>query len=440
MGRQSQRHVHAISVKRLSLTIAALAAAVWTLGLSAGASAGQGENGAGPGSAGCPPDDAATGAIRVYQRYISDLRHARCRFTPSCSEYAAQAIARYGLIDGSARAADRLMRCNGSAVGAYPRGEGGTLRDPVGDDTPPAGLVWAPGWLRLPPEPVSPPVADSISLLRRARLDETVAFAHRLEQRGDRANAAVEYQRAGMLAGQAEADAWAFDRIGAAAARAGDALGAEAAYLTAAMLTADEAHRARAVYRAATGRFDGGSFSACGRLLADRTLVAVDSTGARSPGWPSPSHVDALGGLADMGLGDWDASRARFTRALAAPATDTTTRRRVGTLAGFVEQGPRLPHRSPALAGTVSALIPGSGQMYSGRFSDGLRHLLFNSVMILATISFARGEHVPAAILTGALELPFYTGNIRGASASAKRHDRDRRLELLGRAIEASAR
>ena len=410
-----------------------LAAALLALGLSAGASAAQGESGA------AAPDDAATGAIRVYQRYISDLRHARCRFTPSCSEYAAQAIARYGLIDGSARAADRLMRCNASAAGAYPRGKDGTLSDPVGDDPPPAGVVWAPGWLRLPPEPDVPPAADSLGRDHRARLDETVAFARRLDQRGDRANAAVEYQRAGMLAGLVEADAWAFDRIGAAAARAGDALGAEAAYLTAAMLTQDEAHRARAVYRAATSRFDGGSFSACGRLLADRTLVAFDSSSARPQGWPSAAHVGALGGLAEMGLGDWDAARARFTHALA-PATDTTTRRRIGALAGFVEQGPRLPQRNSTLAGTMSALIPGSGQIYSGRVSDGIRHLLFNSVMILATISFARGEHVPAAILTGALELPFYTGNIRGAAASARRFDRDRRLELLGGAIEASAR
>jgi putative membrane protein insertion efficiency factor len=414
--------------------IRVLATALLALGLSAGASAAQGESGA------AAPDDAATGAIRVYQRYISDLRHARCRFTPSCSEYAAQSIARYGLIDGSARAADRLMRCNASAAGAYPRGKDGTLSDPVGDDPPPAGVVWAPGWLRLPPEPDVPPVADSLGRDHRVRLDETVAFARRLEQRGDRANAAVEYQRAGMLAGRVEADAWAFDRIGAAAARAGDALGAEAAYLTAAMLTQDEAHRARAVYRAATSRFDGGSFSACGRLLADRTLVAFDSSSARPEGWPSAAHVDALGGLADMGLGNWDETRARLTNALAAPATDTTTRRRIGALTGFVEQGPRLPQRNSTLAGTMSALVPGSGQIYSGRVSDGIRHLLFNSVMILATISFARGEHVPAAILTGALELPFYTGNIRGAAASARRFDRDRRLELLGGAIEASAR
>lgn len=412
-----------------------LAVAVLALGLAARAHAADPERGALPG------DDAATSAIRVYQHYLSDLRHTRCRFTPSCSEYAAQAIARYGLIDGSARAADRLMRCNASAVGAYPRGEGGTLLDPVGDEAAPAGAVWAPGWLQLGPEPEQPPVADSVGAGGRTRLDETLAFARRLEQRGGRASAAIEYQRAASLAGLAAADAWAFNRIGAEAARAADALGAETAYLTAAMLSPDDAQRARAVYRAAMSRFDGGSFSACERLLDDRTLVAVAKppSGAAREALPNAAQVETLGGLADFGLGDWDAARGRLTRAQAL-AADDTTRSRIETLAGFVAQGPRLPRRSPRLAGTLSALLPGSGQMYAGRTSDGLRHLMFNAALILTTISFARGEHVPAAVLTGSLALPFYMGNIRGAAASARRFERERRLELLARAIAGSTR
>ena len=407
---------------------------VLLIGLAAPARAGEAAD------ATSAPEDAATGAIRVYQHYLSDLRHARCRFTPSCSEYAAQAIERYGLIDGSARAADRLMRCNASAAGAYPRGEGGTLRDPVGEEPAPWGLAWVPAWLRIDPEPGMPPSADTVGADRRARLGETVAFAHTLERRGERAAAATEFQRAGLLAGRAEADAWAFDQIGAGAARSADALGAEAAYLTAAMLTPGEAHRSRAVYRAAVSRFDGGSFAACERLLADRTLVAAaETSGVARDGRPDGAHVAALAGLANLGLGDWDAARARFGRA-GVLAGDDTTRRRITTLASFVEQGPRLPHRSPALAGTMSAVIPGSGQIYSGRTSDGLRHLMFNAVMILTTISFARGGHVPAAILTGSLALPFYTGNIRGAAGSARRFDRQRRVELLARAIAESSR
>ena len=333
------------------------------------------------------------------------------------------------------------MRCNGSAVGAYPRGEDGTLSDPVGDEPAPAGAVWAPNWLRLGPESEQPPVADSVGAGRRARLDETVAFARHLEQRGERANAATEYQRAAMLAGLPESEAWAFDRIGAGAARAADALGAESAYLTAAMLSANEAHRARAVYRAATSRFDGGSFAACERLLADRTLIAATgaASGAARDARPEPAHVETLAGLANMGLGDWAMAGTRFTNAREF-ATDDGTRARIETLASFVEQGPRLSHRSQGLAGTLSAVVPGSGQMYAGRFADGFRHLLFNAAMILTTISFARGEHVPAAVLTGALELPFYMGNIRGAASAARRHDRQQRLELLSRAIAASAR
>ena len=386
------------------------------------------------------PDDAATSAIQVYQRYASDLRHARCRFTPSCSEYASLAIARYGLVDGSARAADRLMRCNGSAVGAYARGAGGALRDPVGDEPAPAGTVWVPAWLRLEAEPDRPPVAESLDAGRRARLEETIAFALQLEQRGDRANAAVEYQRAGLLAGPREAHAWAFDRIGAAAARSGDARGAEGAHLSSAMLSPDEAHRARAVYRAAISRFEGGSFAACGRLLADRTLIVPSSPGSNAPlsRRPGEAQVEALAGLAEMGLGDWAAARGHFSQAQAVAGPGDTLRPRLDVLAGSVAQDPRLAHRSPPAAGTLSAIVPGSGQMYAGRGADGLRHLLFNAALILTTISFARGEHVPAAFLTGALAVPFYVGNIRGAASSARRFNRDRRVEWLGSAIDAS--
>jgi uncharacterized protein len=52
------------------------------------------------------------GAIRLYQRTLSKLLPPACRFIPSCSEYAAQAIERYGVARGSALAAKRLLRCH----------------------------------------------------------------------------------------------------------------------------------------------------------------------------------------------------------------------------------------------------------------------------------------------------------------------------------------
>ncbi len=50
--------------------------------------------------------------IRFYQRQISPLLPARCRFTPTCSQYALEAIERYGAWRGGRLAFWRLMRCN----------------------------------------------------------------------------------------------------------------------------------------------------------------------------------------------------------------------------------------------------------------------------------------------------------------------------------------
>jgi len=50
--------------------------------------------------------------VRIYQRYISRWTPSVCRFTPTCSEYAAQALARYGAIRGTGLALARLCRCH----------------------------------------------------------------------------------------------------------------------------------------------------------------------------------------------------------------------------------------------------------------------------------------------------------------------------------------
>jgi putative membrane protein insertion efficiency factor len=60
-------------------------------------------------------------AVRVYQREISAFRAPVCRFTPSCSEYAVEAVERHGALRGSLLAARRLLRCRpGGRTGADP--------------------------------------------------------------------------------------------------------------------------------------------------------------------------------------------------------------------------------------------------------------------------------------------------------------------------------
>jgi uncharacterized protein len=52
------------------------------------------------------------GPIRLYQRVISPALPARCKYHPSCSQYAVAAVRRYGVLRGLVLAAWRVLRCN----------------------------------------------------------------------------------------------------------------------------------------------------------------------------------------------------------------------------------------------------------------------------------------------------------------------------------------
>jgi uncharacterized protein len=82
---------------------------------------------------------AAQFVLRVYKRCISPLLPVSCRFVPTCSEYAMEAIELHGVVRGGLMSAARLLRC-------HPLAKGGC--DPVPRETDPhlpkAGRYGAP--------------------------------------------------------------------------------------------------------------------------------------------------------------------------------------------------------------------------------------------------------------------------------------------------------
>ncbi|MDX1643747.1 MAG: membrane protein insertion efficiency factor YidD [Thermoanaerobaculia bacterium] len=50
--------------------------------------------------------------LALYKRWISPLLPRACRFEPTCSEYARLAILKYGALEGSIKAAGRVLRCH----------------------------------------------------------------------------------------------------------------------------------------------------------------------------------------------------------------------------------------------------------------------------------------------------------------------------------------
>jgi putative membrane protein insertion efficiency factor len=57
--------------------------------------------------------------IKIYQKIISPLKKPSCRFYPTCSQYAVEAISKYGALRGSVKAIKRILKCHPFNPGGY---------------------------------------------------------------------------------------------------------------------------------------------------------------------------------------------------------------------------------------------------------------------------------------------------------------------------------
>lgn len=78
------------------------------------------------------------------------------------------------------------------------------------------------------------------------------------------------------------------------------------------------------------------------------------------------------------------------------------------------------PYKSPVAAGILSALIPGSGKIYTGQISEGITSFLLNGLFAFMSYNnFQNNHNVRGWIFAGVTAL-FYSGNIYGSAASAQ--------------------
>ena len=367
--------------RRLPKRIAAVAA----LGLAAACTSGERAGEVARATAG---EAAGLWTIDFYQRWLGDQWIGHCPFQPSCSNFGRESIAAYGLLPGTLMAADRLMRDHNLAYARYAADERGRPLDP-----PAENALFGP---RVEPEEARPEprVAADFDLLQNPPLDgddEQLAFADKLFGQHEWERARIEYERllfhhaSSPHAGRCHRQiALCFARLG----RAGDAL-AELERLPAGRETED----LRALVLRDLGR-------------PKSALAAVDTGDAEGR---------LLAGLLALEAVDVDAARRHFQE-LDAPLRDPLLER--------VRDFEELPTRSRWLAGSLSAVLPGSGQLYAGRPEDGLVAFLTNGVLIGATaLAWHRDERVTAGAL-GFVAVGFYLGNVYGGVNAAAKHDR----------------
>lgn len=87
----------------------------------------------------------------------------------------------------------------------------------------------------------------------------------------------------------------------------------------------------------------------------------------------------------------------------------------------LVGQYKKLPQKSKTLAGILSAILPGSGYVYAGRYGDGVTAFLINALWIAGAVTGICAEYYAVAGIVAGVGVPFYVGNIYGSANAAKK-------------------
>ena len=80
-----------------------------------------------------------------------------------------------------------------------------------------------------------------------------------------------------------------------------------------------------------------------------------------------------------------------------------------------MEDPPELPEKSPGFAGTLSAVLPGSGSFYVGRYAEGSLAFFVTALFIFASVEAFEDDRDGAGLVLGSLGLAFYGGSILAA-------------------------
>ena len=93
-----------------------------------------------------------------------------------------------------------------------------------------------------------------------------------------------------------------------------------------------------------------------------------------------------------------------------------------GQVGGFLkamEEPPELPEKSPGFAGALSAVLPGSGSFYVGRYAEGSLAFFITALFIAASVEAFEDDREGAGLVLGSLGLAFYGGSILAAISGA---------------------
>jgi len=370
--------------------------------------------------------------INAYKAVLSPLQGTNvCNFHPTCSQFARAAIKTQGFLPGVLIGADRLMRCNSLAwsyYDTYYRGEvvSGRMPDPVECHVawrnPPGepGLLVAVQtegletrsqtsdvWLRQP-------LSDSVVMSRRPP-PPALSFADYLYSSGEYWQAADEYLRVRFSSNQPGLSGYAGLMAGESYLQAGDLAQARHAFGD---LNSPPVLNYRQ-YGIARADFAAADYVGARAVLGSITSPVLSRQAGALEGWTYFRQRRFAEGAARLSLAE------NWGQSLGAPASDSTLDSPLFPRELASMDGRDIRRRSRLASTILSALIPGAGQLYSGRAGDGAYSFLTVASTGLVTWWFAadpatRDRTRVKVSIFGVVTALFYAGGIYGANIAAR--------------------
>lgn len=145
------------------------------------------------------------------------------------------------------------------------------------------------------------------------------------------------------------------------------------------------------------------------------------------PGAPAVDEARMKLGWSYLRQGNWQEAAEEFQKVPAGSGL----RPQAEELAAAARSYPDIPKKSPALAGGLSAVLPGAGQLYVGRLNDAAASFLLNGAFIWATAESFRHHNTATGGILLFFESGWYVGNIYNAVSSAHKYNRRSEQQLM---------
>jgi tetratricopeptide (TPR) repeat protein len=248
--------------------------------------------------------------------------------------------------------------------------------------------------------------------------DQQLGFAESLFKEGDYFRSITEYKRFIYHYPKDVRVEQAFFKIAESFYRAERWLEAEEAFQAFAERFPDSRLRPEAVYLKAVAEKNQRKFDQA--IITIESLINISTGSARD-------RAVYLKGLIELERADWKRAKGAFDSV----SPESSLYSSSYSLSQSLSNADNLPQKNPSLAGTLAAILPGAGHLYTERPRDAAVSFLLNAAFIAAAVQLFRHENEIAGGIAAFFELGWYSGNIYSAVSSAHKYNENIKTDFI---------